>query len=118
MTHSQNAQRRKTKMTTIAKNNYQIVTSRRLELGPRRTKYDICSQILESCIEKQRTKFWLASRLRLSWKIVDETLRFLANGKLIKTTKSGRGTTRYKTTTKGREALTAYNLLVEKYFAP
>ena len=71
----------------------------------------------ESCTNRQRTKFWLTSRLRLSWKVVDESLRLLANGKLIEANKRRSETTRYKTTAKGQEALNAYKLLVEKYFS-
>jgi predicted MarR family transcription regulator len=56
--------------------------------------------------------------MRLSWKVVDESLRLLANGKLIEATKRQSETTKYKTTAKGQEALNAYKLLVEKYFSP
>lgn len=106
-------------MATIARIKPQIlITSKRADQLSRRTKYDIWSEILNSCIETQRTKFWLTSRLRISWKIVDKSLRFLENGKLIQAIKSHGETTKYKTTSKGQEALNAYELLVEKYFVP
>jgi len=56
--------------------------------------------------------------LRLSWKIVDEALRFLTNIKLIEANKYYGETVKYQTTSKGREALTAYKFLVEEYFSP
>jgi predicted transcriptional regulator len=106
-------------MTTVVRNKPQILTTRKTTEQPsRRTKYDLWSEILDSCVEKQRTKFWLTSRLRLSYKVVDESLRFLTNGKLIKTTERQSETTKYKTTVKGQEALNVYKLLVEKYFFP
>ena len=105
-------------MATIVRNKPQIlITSKRADQLSRRTKYDIWSEILQSCIETQRTKFWLTTRLRLSWKILDESLRFLANEKLIEAIKHYSETTKYKTTSKGQEALNAYELLIEKYFS-
>jgi predicted transcriptional regulator len=106
-------------MEMVARNKPQILTTRKTAGQPsRRTKYDLWSEILESCVENQRTKFWLTSRLRLSYKVVDECLRFLSNRKLIETTESQNETTKYKTTVEGQEALSAYKLLVGKYFTP
>jgi predicted transcriptional regulator len=106
-------------MATIVRNGAQIIiTSKRAEQSSRRTKYDIWSEILQSCIKTQRTKFWLTSRLRLSWKFVDDAIRFLTTAKLIEPIKHIDETTHYKTTAKGQEALNAYELLVEKYFFP
>jgi predicted transcriptional regulator len=107
-------------LTTIARNKQQILmTSKRAKQPSRRTKYDIWTEILGACAKMQRTKFWLTSRLGLSWKIVDESLRFLTTAKLIEASEHRRReTTKYKTTAKGQEAISVYKLLVRKYFSP
>jgi predicted transcriptional regulator len=102
---------------TVGDKHQIVITSKRANHSTRRTKYDICSQILQSCINHQKTKFWLSSRLKLSWKVVDESLRFLTNRELIETIKRHGETVKYKTTSKGQEALRAYETLVENYFS-
>jgi predicted transcriptional regulator len=106
-------------LATIARNKQQILaTGKRAEQLPRRTKYEIWTEILGSCVKMQRTKFWLTSRLGLSWKVVDESLRFLTAAELIEASEPlGRETTKYKTTARGREALSVYKLLVRKFFS-
>jgi predicted transcriptional regulator len=95
------------------------MTSKKAKQPPRRTKYDIWIEIIESCAKMRRTRFWLNSRLRLSWKVVDESLRFLTTAELIEASgPRGKETIKYKTTAKGKEALNVYRLLVETYFYP
>jgi predicted transcriptional regulator len=106
-------------LKTVANDKPQsLLTGERAGQHSRRTKYDIWSDILESCVKKQRTRFWLTSRLGLSWKVVDESLRFLTTAKLIEATKLQRKeTTKYKTTAKGQEALITYRRLLIEYYA-
>ena len=104
-------------MATIAKNKHQIViTSKRDNQTPRRTKYDMWSEILESCLKTHRTKYWLTSRLGMSWKVIDESIGFLTKAKLIEVIDSRNSTKKYQTTPKGQGALRTYKILINKYF--
>ena len=87
------------------------------EKAKRRTKYGVWTEILESCMVTQRTRFWLVSRLNLSSAALDKALRLLKTAGLIKATKVSGEKIKYVTTLKGREAVEAYNFLVENYYS-
>ena len=87
------------------------------EKAKRRTKYDVWSQILESCLVTRRTRFWLLSRLNLSSAALNKALRLLEIARLIKAKKVSGEKMKYMTTLKGREALEAYYFLVKNYYS-
>ena len=87
------------------------------EKAKRRTKYDVWSQILESCLVTRRTRFWLLSRLNLSSAALDKALSFLKTAKLIKAKKVAGEKIKYMTTLKGKEAVEAYYFLVKNYYS-
>jgi len=83
----------------------------------RRTKYDVWTEILESCLVTGRTRFWLVSRLNLSSAALDKALRLLERARLIKAKKVAGEKIKYMTTLKGNEAVEAYYFLVENYYS-
>jgi predicted transcriptional regulator len=94
-----------------------IFHTKRTHVSPHRTKYEVWAEILESCTKTARTRCWLLSKLRLSTTVVKKALNFLIVAKLMEIIDEPKaGTAKYKTTAKGQEALSIYQLLVTDYF--
>lgn len=83
----------------------------------RRNKFEIWSEILESCNRIPRTQSWLLRELRLKTSVIKESLLFLTERNLIyKVDEENYNTIAYSTTDRGQEALRNYYNLITKYF--
>jgi predicted transcriptional regulator len=85
---------------------------------PRRNKFEIWAEILESCLYTSRTQSWLLKYLRLKTVTIKEALAFLLSAQLIELADpfhTVNNTKEYLTTMKGEEALTLYYQLLTKF---
>jgi predicted transcriptional regulator len=86
--------------------------------GPRRTKYERWVEILEACVWEVRTQSWLMRHLGMKTQIIKEDLSFLLEADLLKQMDEPQeGIYEFKTTDKGRDALTQFYKLVTQFFA-
>ena len=81
----------------------------------RRNKFEIWSEILESCLRTPRTQTWLLREIRLKTQAIKETLHFLLLRHLIEQIDDINGI-KYQTTKKGEEALIKYYNLINDFF--
>ncbi len=81
----------------------------------RRSKFEIWSEVLESCLRKQRTQTWLLRKTRLKTEKIKKTLQFLLSRHLIEKFEE-EDTITYQTTLKGEEALKKFYTLIKEYF--
>jgi len=85
----------------------------------RRNKFELWSEILETCNKVPRTQSWLLRELRLKTSSVKDSLSFLVERELIcQVEEENYNTVAYLTTDKGKEALRNYYTLITKYFKP
>ena len=81
----------------------------------RRNKFEIWSEVLESCLRTPRTQTWLLREIRLKTQAIKETLQFLLLRHLIEQIDDINGI-KYQTTKKGEEALIKYYNLINDFF--
>ncbi len=81
----------------------------------RRSKFEIWSEVLESCLRTPRTQTWLLRKIRLKTQVIKETLQFLLLRHLIEQIDDIDGI-KYQTTKKGEEALIKYYNLINDFF--
>ena len=85
--------------------------------GPRRTKYERWVEILEACVWEVRTQSWLMRHLGMKTQIMKDDLAFLVDAELLdQLDEPQEGIYEFKTTEKGREALTQFYKLVTQFF--
>jgi predicted transcriptional regulator len=85
---------------------------------PRRNKFQIWAEILESCLSTSRTQSWLLRYLHLKTITIKEALDFLLSARLIELVdpfQTVNNTREYRTTIKGEEALALYYQLMTKF---
>ena len=86
--------------------------------GPRRTKYERWVEILEACVWEVRTQSWLMRHLGMKTRIMKVDLAFLVDTALLQQMDEPQeGLYEFKTTEKGREALSQFYKLVTQFFA-
>lgn len=96
----------------------QVYTLKKKKQSPRRTKYEVWAELLESCKRKERTQYWLLHKLGLTTNTTKEALKFLMAAQLIEQLNEPKNrVVKYKTTAKGLEALNIYQLLTTEYFS-
>lgn len=86
--------------------------------SPRRNKFEIWAEVLESCLFTSRTQSWLLRQLRLKTSSIKEALTILLSAELIElvdTFQTKNGAKEYRTTAKGEETLTQYYQLLTKF---
>ena len=81
----------------------------------KRNKFEIWSEVLESCLRTPRTQTWLLREIRLKTQVIKETLQFLLLRHLVEQIDDINGI-RYQTTKKGEEALIKYYNLINSFF--
>ena len=81
----------------------------------KRSKFEIWSEVLESCLRRPRTQTWLLRKIRLKTQTIKTTLQFLQSRDLIEQIDDF-GTIKYLTTKKGEEALIQYYNLITEFF--
>ena len=84
-------------------------------MSSRRNKFEIWSEVMESCLRTPRTQTWLLREIRLKTLVVKETLQFLLTRHLIEEINDADGI-KYQTTKKGEEALIKYYNLINDFF--
>jgi predicted transcriptional regulator len=86
--------------------------------GSRRTKYERWVEILEACVWEVRSQSWLMRHLGMKTQLMKEDLSFLLDAELLEQLEEPQaGIYEFKTTEKGREALTQFYKLVTQFFA-
>ena len=86
--------------------------------SPRRNKFEIWAEVLESCLYTPRTQSWLLRHLRLKTISIKEALDFLLSAQLIELAnpfQTVSNTKKYRTTVMGEEALTHFYQLLTKF---
>ncbi len=81
----------------------------------RRSKFEIWSEVLQSCLRKKRTQTWLLRETRLKTSVIKEVLEFLTSRNLIEHIDES-DNIRYQTTDRGKEALKKFYTLINDYF--
>ena len=85
----------------------------------RRTKYEIWAEILEICLMTPHYQSFILRELRLKTVLVKSALNFLLERDLLEEfTTEGELWTQYRTTPKGKEALSKFYDLFTQYFTP
>ena len=84
-------------------------------MSSRRNKFEIWSEVMESCLRAPRTQTWLLREIRLKTQVIKETLQFLLLRHLLEQIDDINGI-RYQTTKKGEEALIKYYNLINDFF--
>jgi len=84
-------------------------------LSSRRNKFEIWSEVMESCLRTPRTQTWLLRKIRLKTQIIKNTLQFLLSRHLIEKIDTTDGI-KYQTTEKGEKALIKYYNLINDFF--
>ena len=84
-------------------------------MSSKRSKFEIWSEVLESCLKTPRTQTWLLRQIRLKTKTIKETLSFLLSRNLIVQIEEFENIT-YQTTSEGEAALTQYYNLIVDFF--
>ena len=83
----------------------------------RRTKYERWAELLESCVWEERTQSWLMRSLGMKTQIIKEDLTFLLKANLLEQVDAPEvGIFVYRTTIKGKEALSKFYQLVTRFF--
>ncbi len=81
----------------------------------RRSRFEIWSEFLETCVRTPRTQTWLRANLRIKTSTFKGAIQFLISRGLIKELNNF-GTIEYVTTEKGEEALLQYYTLITRFF--
>ena len=86
---------------------------------PCREKFEIWSAVLEACLRTPRTQSWLMRKIGLNTAAAKDALRTLAKGQLLEQIKEPTaGVIGFKTSERGRVALTQYYQLITYFFEP
>ncbi|MHA1990272.1 MAG: winged helix-turn-helix domain-containing protein [Candidatus Hodarchaeales archaeon] len=85
------------------------------EKSERRNKFEIWSEILESCLKTPQTQSWLRRNLNLKTNAFKEAITFLINRNLIEKEENFEKVV-YLATKRGEEALNQYYLLITNFF--
>jgi len=81
----------------------------------KRSKFEIWSEILESCLRRPRSQTWLLRKIRLKTKTVKTALQFLQSRELLEQIEDS-DIIKYLTTKKGEGALIQYYNLITEFF--
>ena len=84
-------------------------------MSSRRNKFEIWSEVMESCLRTSRTQTWLLRKIRLKTAAIKEILEFLLSRRLIEQIDEADGS-KYRTTKKGEQALMQYYNLINDFF--
>ena len=84
-------------------------------ISSRRSKFEIWTEVLESCLRVKRTQTWLLREIRLKTSVIKEILEFLTSRNLIEQFNED-DLVKYQTTERGEEVLKKYYVLVNDYF--
>lgn len=85
--------------------------------SPRRDKFEIWSALLEACLRTPRTQSWLMRKIGLNTAAAKEALSILTKGELLEQLSAPTmGTFEFRTTEKGKAALTQYYQLITYFF--
>ena len=84
-------------------------------ISSRRSKFEIWTEVLESCLRKKRTQTWLLREIRLKTSAIKEIIEFLTSRDLIQQYNED-DLVKYQTTERGEEVLKKYYILVKDYF--
>jgi predicted transcriptional regulator len=83
----------------------------------RRTKYEIWVEILEVCLNHPRHQSWILRELRLKTESVKVALKFLLERNLInQISPQDDKWVEYRTSLKGKEALSHFYALITNFF--
>ncbi|MFX1251923.1 MAG: winged helix-turn-helix domain-containing protein [Promethearchaeota archaeon] len=93
---------------------YNVLDGARMK-SSKRSKFEIWSEVLESCLKRPRTQTWLLRKIRLKTQTIKTTLQFLQSRDLIEQIEDF-DTIKYLTTKKGEEALIRYYNLISEFF--
>lgn len=86
---------------------------------PRREKFEIWSAVLEVCLRTPRTQSWLMRKIGLNTAAAKDALKTLTKGQLLQQiNERTAGIIGFKTSEKGRAALTQYYQLITYFFEP
>lgn len=86
-----------------------------LMMSSKRSKFEVWSEILESCLRKPRTQTWLLRKTRLKTKSIKENIQFLLSRNLVEEIEE-LDIVKFQTTDKGEEALVKYYSLIIEFF--
>ena len=81
----------------------------------KRSKFEIWSEILESCLRRSRSQTWLLRKIRLKTKTIKAMLEFLQSRELLEQIEEN-NIIKYVTTKKGEGALIQYYNLITEFF--
>ncbi|NVM55326.1 MAG: hypothetical protein HWN66_16585 [Candidatus Helarchaeota archaeon] len=81
----------------------------------KRSKFEIWSEVLESCLRRPRSQTWLLRKIRLKTKTIKTTLQFLESRDLLEQIEDT-GIIKYLTTEKGEKALIQFYTLIIEFF--
>lgn len=84
-------------------------------ISSKRNKFEIWSEILESCLRRPRSQTWLLRKIRLKTKTIQTTLQFLQSRALLEQIRED-NIIKYLTTKKGEGALKQYYDLIIEFF--
>ncbi len=94
-------------------------TKRTSYKSPRRDKFEIWSALLEACLRTPRTQSWLMRKIGLNTAAAKEALSILTQGGLLEQlSEPTAGIFEFRTTEKGKAALTQYYQLITYFFDP